>query len=170
MALWIQYPEYNQRRRNSEETSRKMGAFSTLETSWQDARYGVRMLRKNPSFTAAAVLTIAIGIGANTAIFTLFDAILLESLPVREPSQLVLFSDSTAEGAQTSTSPPIGQWGRFNKESYEYLKSQASPFESLCAFRSGTATVSVRMPGENRKLFCDSWRGCRPRAHAFRQG
>jgi macrolide transport system ATP-binding/permease protein len=120
----------------------------SLETSWQDVRYGVRLLRKNLGFTAVAVLTIALGIGANTAIFTLFDAILLESLPVREPSQLVLFSDATDEGTYTNSSPPVGQWGRFTTESYEFLKSQSLPFESLCAFRSGTATVTVRMPGQ----------------------
>jgi predicted permease len=126
-----------------------MAAFRTFETSWQDARYGLRMLRKNLGFSVVAVLTIALGIGANTAIFTLFDAILLESLPVREPSQLVLFSEATDEGTYTNSSTPVGQWGRFNKESYEFLKSQPLQFESLCAFRSGTATVSVRMPGQN---------------------
>jgi predicted permease len=120
----------------------------SLETSWQDVRYGVRLLRKNLGFTAVAVLTIALGIGANTAIFTLFDAILLESLPVREPSQLVLFSDATDEGTYTNSSPPVGQWGRFTAESYQFLKSQPLPFEGLCAFRSGTATVTVRMPGQ----------------------
>src|SRR6267143_474072 len=126
-----------------------MAVFFTLERSWQDARYGVRMLRKNFGFSAVAVLTIALGIGANTAIFTLFDAILLESLPVREPSQLVPFSSATDEGTYSNSSPPVGQWGRFNKESCEFLKSQPLPFESLCGFRSGTATVSVRMPGQN---------------------
>jgi predicted permease len=126
-----------------------MAAFSTLETSWQDARYGARMLRKNLGFSVVAVLTIALGIGANTAIFTLFDAILLESLPVREPSQLVLFSEATDEGTYSNSSPPVGPWGRFNKESYEFLKSQPLPFESLCAFRSGSAIVSVRRPGQN---------------------
>jgi predicted permease len=126
-----------------------MAAFSSLGTAWQDARYGVRLLRKNPGFTAVAVLTIALGIGANTAIFTLFDALLLESLPVREPSQLVLFSDATDEGTYTNSSLLTGQWERFTKESYEFLKSQPLPFESLCAFRSGTVTVSVRMPGQS---------------------
>jgi hypothetical protein len=85
----------------------------------------VRLLRKNPGFTAVAVVTIALAIGANTAIFSLFDALLLESLPVREPSQLVLFSDATDEGTYTNSSAVTGQWIRFTTDSYEFLKSQA---------------------------------------------
>lgn len=118
-----------------------------MEALWKDIRFGLRMLIQKPGFTVIAVLTLALGIGANTAIFTLFDAVLLESLPVREPNRLVLFSDKSGEGTTTG-SPIVGKWEEQSYASYKFLKEQPLPFESLCAFRSGESVVSVRMPGD----------------------
>lgn len=117
-----------------------------MESLYKDIRYGIRGLWKRPAFTLIAVVTLALGIGANTAIFTLVNAVLLKSLPVSKPEELVLFSDSASEGTSNGD-PIIGQWNLFSYAAYRYFREHDQSFQDLCAFRSGEAQVSVRQAG-----------------------
>src|SRR5688572_17284550 len=94
---------------------RDAGWESRLDDLWQDVRYAVRTLRKSPGFTAVAVLTLALAIGANTTIFTIVNALLLRPLPVAAPEQLVLVSTqrAVADGYPAGWNFPI--WDQIRK-------------------------------------------------------
>ncbi len=98
-----------------------------LETLWQDLRFGVRMLLKSKGFTAVAALSLALGIGANTAIFSLLDALLLKTLPVRQPEQLVL-----VEGLHFAHPDPV----------FREMSEKNSDFDGMFSFHSTEMTVS----------------------------
>jgi len=119
-----------------------------IETIWQDMRFAVRMLRKSPVFTTVAVLTLALGIGANAAIFTLINALMLKSLPVADPKTLVRLGNDNnccvGIGWQDN-----GEYSFFSTDSYEYLRKNVPEFEELAAMQAGFAyrPVIVRMDG-----------------------
>jgi predicted permease len=115
-----------------------------MENLFKDLRYGLRGLFKRKAFAAVAVLTLALGIGANTAIFTLVNAVLLKSLPVSNPHELVLFSDMTGEGTSVEDTPRAGKWQRFSYDSYKYFRDHNESFQELAALRSGVSRLSVR--------------------------
>jgi predicted permease len=117
-----------------------------METLLKDLRYGIRGLLKRKAFAAIAVLTLALGIGANTAIFTLVNAVMLKTLPVQKPEELVLFSDNTGEGTSLEDTPSTGVWRRFSHQSYEYFRNHDQSFGDLVAIRSGESRLSVRQP------------------------
>ena len=84
----------------------KVWSFPFLEQFVADVCFGVRALRKNPAFTAVAVLTLALGIGANTAIFSFVDAVLLKPLPYPHPERIVSVWEKHAAGFRTTSFPP----------------------------------------------------------------
>src|SRR6266850_1930417 len=118
-----------------------------METLFKDLRYGVRSLLKRKGFAAIAVLTLALGIGANTAIFTLVNAVMLRSLPVSHPEELVLFSAVTGEGTSNEDPPATGLWRRFSYASYQYFRNHNQSFQDIAALRSGESRLSVRKTG-----------------------
>src|SRR3954465_9640227 len=109
-------------------------------------RYALRQFRHSPVFTAAAILTLALGIGGTTAIFTLIHAVMLRSLPVSDPARLYRIGegdDCCVEGG------PQDRWGMFSYSFYEKLEAATPEFQELAAFQAGGAQPSVRREGEN---------------------
>src|SRR5215216_1502598 len=103
-----------------------------METLSQDLRYSVRMLSKKPGFTALAVIALTLGIGANTAIFSVVNAVLLRPLPYENPERLVMVWGNTPQSARNSNSPA---------DFIDY-KEQNQVFEQIAAFNAGSFTLT----------------------------
>jgi predicted permease len=108
------------------ERCRDLWTFATLETLWQDLRYAARTLTKTPAFSVVAVLSLALGIGANAALFSVMDVMLLRALPVHNPQELVEFVRATPDGSQMTNLPyPV----------FEYLRRDRSALADVFAIR-----------------------------------
>ncbi|MGH9851103.1 MAG: ADOP family duplicated permease [Blastocatellia bacterium] len=120
------------------EQVREVRVGHQLETIWQDLRYALRMLRRNLGFASVAVLSLALGIGANTAIFSLIDTVLLKMLPVKNPEQLVFLErGDVPPGPQRSLSPAF----------FEQARAQRDTLAGVCTFVTHPR-VNVALDGQ----------------------
>ena len=116
-----------------------------LQNTWQDLRFGVRALARNPAITAIAALSLALGIGANTAIFSLIDSVLVRSLPVHNPQELILLSDPTASGVSQGSQG--GVRSLFSFQEFQHLRDRQQVFSGMYAAESEAQRVSATIDG-----------------------
>jgi predicted permease len=114
----------------------------------QDVRYALRQLRRTPGFTTTVLLTLALGIGANAAIFTLVNAVLLKNLPVTDPRTLLRLGNEN-DCCVNDGVPDNGNYSLFSTDTYQHLKKNAPEFEDLAAMEAGYAwrPITVRREG-----------------------
>ena len=103
-----------------------MNSYSLFEALRQDVRFGLRTLGRNPGFTVIAVLTLALGVGANVAIFSVVKAVLLDPLPYTEPNRLVKITEIAADAPDNLDYTTVRQ-----------LRERSQSFESMSAFQDG---------------------------------
>jgi len=115
-----------------------------LTNTVQDIRYALRQLRKSPGFTLTAIVTLALGIGANTAIFTLVQGILLRSLPVNDPKQLYRIGDTDNCCVNGGFVSENGDFDIYSYDLFLHLKNSAPEFEQLSAVQAGNWQWGVR--------------------------
>ena len=142
----------------TQETYRRQRGVPLLEDLLQDLRYGARGMLRQRTFTLAAVLTLALGIGANTALFSVVDALLLKTLPVKEPERLVLFKSTSPRefspgvyGGSWEHDPATGQnvMTSFPYQSYRRMREQQSGQGALSdVFAFGDVTLNVSADGQ----------------------
>jgi macrolide transport system ATP-binding/permease protein len=126
------------------EAYRMQRGLPFIETLSRDLRYAMRQLRRNPGFTLTVVITLALGIGANTAVFTLVQGILLRSLPVSDPSRLYRIGDKDDCCYYNSFENDNGDFDLFSYDLYLHFKQSAPEFEQLAAVEAGGGGFSMR--------------------------
>ncbi|MGA2077939.1 MAG: ABC transporter permease, partial [Terriglobia bacterium] len=110
----------------------------------QDLRYGLRRVRQAPGFAAVCVITLALGIGANTAIFTLLNAVMLKSLPVSKPGELYRLGNSRNCCVLTGLQ---GDWAIYSYPLYQQFRDHNPEFSEMAAFQGGLQNLNVRRAG-----------------------
>ena len=131
-------------RRSDKEEARQTRVMHLIEELWRDLRYGGRALTKNPGFAVIVVLTLALGIGANTAVFSLVDAFLLRLLPVKDPRQLVIVQSAQLKGGTAST---------FRYRFFEEFRDGNNSFSGI--FACDNAPVSLTVNGQPEIVWGD---------------
>ncbi len=121
-----------------------------MQTLWQDLRYGGRMLLKKPGFTLIAVITLSLGIGANTAIFTVLNAVLLRALPVQDPQQLVILSNPNSHGMSAGLF--TGERFSFAYHEFEELRDRNQVFSGVFAVSGWPSTQRASVEGVSQSI------------------
>src|ERR1700753_3893878 len=112
-----------------------------METLRQDIAYAFRQMRQSPVFNLTAMLTLALGIGATTAIFSLINTVMLKSLPVVDPASLYRIGEGQSCCVQGDTQD---DWGMFSYPFYELMKKNTPEFEEIAAFQAGGGQIRTR--------------------------